>query len=253
MRVAEARKRCLILLAAGLMAVASLLAAPFEQLRPPGLPVGDMAFRALSLVNPAILTLIGVALGCWLAPRVGLEAPLASALARREALAPVLRRQIGPALIAGVVVAVVLLGYGWLSRDWFADAPSAASFQLPLVTKLLYGGVAEELLTRWGLMTLFVWIAWKLSGSRQPVPSWAYWMGAIIAALLFAAGHLPLLFTLMPSPPVKLLLAVLAGNALPGVLLGWLYWKRGLEAAMIAHALAHLIATLVAALASIGN
>ena len=113
--------------------------------------------------------------------------------------------------------------------------------------------MAEELHTRWGLMTRFVGIAWKVSGRRRLVPSWTYWVGAIIAPLLFAAGHLPLLFTLMPSPPVKMLLAVLAGNAIPGVLLGWLYWKRGLEAAMIAHALAHLIATLVAALTSIGN
>lgn len=245
-------RRCAIVSAAALVAVASLLATPFEQLRPPGFPVSDLAFRALSLINPAILTMAGVALGCWLAPKVGLDAPLAAALARRERVGPVLRRQTGPAVAVGVAVALVLIVYGWLSRDWFAGAPAAASFQPPLVTKLLYGGIGEELLTRWGLMTLFVWVAWKVAGGPAPVPSWCYWAGAMLAAVLFAIGHLPLLYMLMPAPPPLLILAVLLGNTLPGLLFGWLYWRRGIEAAMIAHALAHALATLVAALVQSG-
>ena len=40
----------------------------------------------------------------------------------------------------------------------------------------------------------------------------------------------------------------LAGNFIPGMLFGWLYWRRGLEAAMIAHALAHLLSTAALAL-----
>jgi hypothetical protein len=35
---------------------------------------------------------------------------------------------------------------------------------------------------------------------------------------------------------------IVAANALPGLLFGWLFWRRGLEAAMGAHALAHLFA-----------
>lgn len=245
-------RRCAILTGAALVAVASLMATPFEQLRPPGFPVGDMAFRAISLINPAILTLAGVALGCWLAPKVGLDAPLVDALARRERVGPVLRRQMGPAFVVGLAVALVLLVYGWLSRDWFAGAAAAESFQPPLVTKLLYGGIGEELLTRWGLMTLFVWIAWKVAGSGAPVPRWCHWAGAALAALLFAVGHLPILYMLMPAPPPQLIVAVLLGNALPGLMFGWLYWRRGIEAAMIAHALAHAVATLSAALVQSG-
>ncbi len=241
-------KRCLILLVAGLFAIASLLSAPLELLRPAGMPIGDMAFRGLALVNPVILLLIAVALGCRLAPKVALDAPLAGVVARGEPVAPVLRHQVGPAMLGGVAVALVLLGYGWLSRDWFANAPTALAFQPPLLAKLLYGGIAEELLTRWGLMTLFIWFAWKLTGSPARVPTWCYWTGALLAAALFAAGHLPVLYSLMPSPPLSLLVAVLAGNTLPGLLFGLLYWRRGLEAAMIAHALAHALAALVTVL-----
>jgi membrane protease YdiL (CAAX protease family) len=46
----------------------------------------------------------------------------------------------------------------------------------------------------------------------------------------------------MPDPPRTLVAMVLVGNSLPGMLFGWLFWRRGLEAAMIAHALAHLFA-----------
>ena len=70
---------------------------------------------------------------------------------------------------------------------------------------------------------------------------------AVPGALLFAAGHLPMLFFLLPEPPGVLILMVLAGNALPGLLFGWLFWRRGLEAAMIAHALAHLFGTIATA------
>jgi hypothetical protein len=37
--------------------------------------------------------------------------------------------------------------------------------------------------------------------------------------------------------------AVLLGNAIPEVLFGWLFSKKGVEAAMLAHMLAHLIST----------
>lgn len=236
-------KRCLILLAAGLVATASLLLAPLELLKPAEVPVDGMTFRVIALIQPAILVTLMTALGCWLAPKVGLDAPLTGALAKGGGAGAVLRRQIGPAALAGLIVAGVLLTYGWFSRDWMADAPAAYSFQPPLVSKLLYGGIAEELLTRWGLMTLFVWVAWKIGGSAATVPGWCYWTGVLLAALLFAAGHLPALYALVPSVSMPLLLAVLAANALPGVLFGVLYWKRGLEAAMLAHALAHAIAT----------
>ena len=48
-----------------------------------------------------------------------------------------------------------------------------------------------------------------------------------------------------PAPQLWLVAAVLLGNAVPGVLFGWLFWKKGIEAAMLAHTLAHLISSVV--------
>ena len=54
------------------------------------------------------------------------------------------------------------------------------------------------------------------------------------SALLFGAGHLPTTATLMPLTPLVITRALLL-NGLGGIVFGWLYWKRGLLAAMLAH------------------
>ncbi len=228
----------------GLVATLSLLSVPMEALQPPGMGFTATQFRLLALVNPLILVTGAVAIGCLLAHRVGLDAPVVRALLTREAAGPALRAQLGPATLVGAGVAALLSGYGWLTADLMAGVVPRG-FAMPLITKLLYGGIVEELLTRWGLMALFSWAAWRLTGARLPVRRGAYVAGAVAAALLFAAGHLPLLFMLMPDPPVAMVVMVLAGNAIPGLLFGWLFARHGLEAAIIAHALAHLLATLV--------
>lgn len=232
----------LALWALGILAVLSLLIAPLEVLQPPQLHFTALQFRLLSLINPLILMTATVALGCWLAPKVGLDAPVLRALVERRPAWPALRTQLAPALAIGAVVAAILLVYGRVTAPWFAAVPHP-DLTLPLLPKLLYGGVVEELLTRWGLMSLFVWVAWKLAGSPAPVPGWVYGAGAIAAALLFAAGHLPLLYVLTVDPPARMISAVLIGNAVPGLLFGWAFRRHGLEAAMLAHALAHLLST----------
>jgi hypothetical protein len=230
----------------GSAGIVTLLLAPLEVMMPPGMAMPTLAFRALAMINPLVLTALAVALGCWAAPRVGLDAPLLRALAERRPAGAIARRQAPAALAAGIVCALVLLAYGAISAPWL-EGTMVTAFRLPLATKLLYGGIVEELLMRWGVMSLFVWLGWKALGSRATVPAAAYVAGIAVAAALFAAGHLPALFALVPAPPTQLIVAVVVANAVPGLLLGVLFWRRGLEAAIAAHALAHLFVALAGA------
>jgi hypothetical protein len=221
----------LVLMAIGLAAVASMLLAPLEQLLPPGLEVP----RAALVIQPAILVLGCALLGWWAAPRAGLDAPVLGAATEKGDVAGPLRSAIGWGLSGGLAAAGVLFAYGLATGPYFAE--QQAGFELPMLTRVLYGGVAEEIMLRWGVMSLLALIALKLGLSRVS----AQWAGNVLAALLFAAGHLPALFALV-DPPGWLIAVVIGANALVGIVFGWLFMRRGLEAAMVAHALAHLIA-----------
>ena len=61
-----------------------------------------------------------------------------------------------------------------------------------------------------------------------------------LAAVLFGLGHLPATAALLPLTPAVVARAVVL-NGIAGVVFGWLYWRRGLEAAMVAHFCADLV------------
>lgn len=76
-------------------------------------------------------------------------------------------------------------------------------------------------------------IAWILRGH-------AIWLAIVIAAVLFAAGHLPAVAAVSPLT-TALIARTLVLNSLAGIAFGWLYWRCGLEAAMVAHFSADLV------------
>ena len=90
-------------------------------------------------------------------------------------------------------------------------------------------------------MTLIVWISSKVFKGERPT---AYWIGIVLAALIFAIGHLPVVFNTIEEPSIILLTYVMIGNSVGGLIFGWLYWKKGLESAFIAHMFTHVILVL---------
>jgi membrane protease YdiL (CAAX protease family) len=121
----------------------------------------------------------------------------------------------------------------------------ANTVSIPIAAKVFYGGITEEVLMRWGVMTAMIWLPWRIWQKKTGAPKRAYVVGAIVvAAVLFGVGHLPAAMAMGIKLTAPVIVYVVVGNALPGVLFGVLYWRNGIEAAMIAHALAHVIATL---------
>lgn len=240
-------KIALRLMLLGSVGIASLLLMPLERVVPIALPA--LVVRLLGAIQPTVLMIAFAVLGAWLAPKVGLDAPLLRAAIEKRPMKPILRSQLPAAMLVGMLVAGVILFYDAFYAPRLVAANAVpAGFEVPLVTRLLYGGIVEELMLRWGAMSLFVWLVWKASRSGQTIPGWCYWLGLTLAALLFAAGHLPLLFSLQASPSAELVGAVLVGNSIGGMLFGWLFWRKGLEASIMAHAFAHAFAAAGAAL-----
>lgn len=235
-RLTQSKRLLVGLTVLALAGVASLTLAPLGSLAPPGL--SPDTFRWLALVQPAILAIGAALIGHFFAHRVGLDAPLVRAVLHRQAAGRLLLRQISAGAIGALFAGGVLIIYSAVTADSLRQ-----TFTLPLSTRLLYGGVAEEIIARWGVMSLFVWASWRLANSSVPVQAHHFWIGNFLAALMFALGHLPILFALGDaSPETGIVAAVLFGNLLTALIFGWLYSRRGLEAAMFAHAGAHVIA-----------
>jgi membrane protease YdiL (CAAX protease family) len=95
----------------------------------------------------------------------------------------------------------------------------------------VYAAVTEEAIYRLGAMTLVVWLA-TLAGRRSPEPASApiVWLGIGISAVLFGLAHV----ANVPDAPHPIVRAVVL-NGFAGTVLGWLYWRRGFEAAVVAH------------------
>ncbi|HEX8287228.1 MAG TPA: CPBP family glutamic-type intramembrane protease [Pyrinomonadaceae bacterium] len=204
------------------------------------------ALKLLSLVQPTIILTVAVVVGAALGSKVGLSAPVAEALAGGENLVPAFKSQIIPGITGGFVggASIVLIAFLWnpfLPPEAVARISELGSF-VPLPTRLLYGGITEELLLRWGLLTLLVWVLWRLFQSGMGEPKSVYFIAAIIiSSIVFGIGHLPVAYMLLPDATVALTLFVIVGNSVFGLIAGFLYWKKGLESAIIAHMLAHVV------------
>jgi Type II CAAX prenyl endopeptidase Rce1-like len=211
------------------------------------LPLPPIVIKLVNLVFPTFLLSIGVSIGVNLAHKVGLSAPFSEAIANGISQKILfIRPQIIPGLIGGLVGGVVislwfLLWESSLPSDFLAKGEELSK-STPLLTRILYGGITEELMIRWGLMTLIVFLAWRIFQQAQGVPHPAYVIGAIVvSSLAFGLGHLPLAFALTTQVTTSLILYIVIGNSLFGLIAGYLYWQKGLEAAIIAHMLTHLV------------
>jgi membrane protease YdiL (CAAX protease family) len=241
-------KTFLALFGLGLLGVLSLIPTLLGQLEtlPPAL--ADLSLPvalAVSLINSVLLLAVAVAIGTLLAHRVGLRSVVAEKVRQGAAIWPQLRPNIAMSFLSGLIFAVITIAADALinpfgDTELLSEAFTETNPFSQLVLGLLYGGIVEELLLRWGFMTLLVWLGWLLFQRGQGLPRPALvWTAIILAALLFGIGHLPALAALVALTPLLVARTILL-NALGGVLFGWLFWRRSLEVAMLAHASAHI-------------
>lgn len=189
------------------------------------------ALRVLAALQPALLMLIGTALGVHLADGLGFRSWLTSKL-RGETIpfpAPLLPLVLGLAVGFGVAVADVAF-LSMISEDMARPAQFSPMDRLAALT---YGAIAEELIMRYGLLSLFVWMLTAPFKRALPHPL-VVWVMITFVAVLFGAGHLPAMaqLTELTGPIIARTIAL---NAALGIVVGWLLWKRGLEASVMAH------------------
>lgn len=211
---------------------AALLGLPGLAILPFVIPVPDGVPLVAILVNPLILLILAAIAGAWAAPKAALGSILILG-------SDVRLRHLGGWALAGLLlgIAISLLDHA-TARFWTTgDHPTLREGRdaADLALGLLYGGLTEEVLLRWGVMSLLALGLLRL----LPRPL-ALWLAAALAAVAFALAHLPALFLEGSTITAALIAHSLIWNSLLGLAYGAAFLRAGLEAAILAHMATHL-------------
>ncbi len=229
----------------GVLALIPMILDTVGTLPPEMLDLPPAAVVLVSLAQSMILLAIAVAAGTILAHRLGLRSLVADRVRVGTPIWPELRPHIGlavglGALFFAVVVILDLILAPFADVEMVNGAPGFIDLVSALVMGILYGGITEELLLRWGVMSFIAWAGWRLlqRDRREPGPG-MMWAAIALSALLFGIGHLPALAQIAPLT-MPLIVRTVGLNALGGLVFGWLFWKYSLEVAMVSHATFHV-------------
>jgi len=198
-----------------------------------GLPV--MVIMLAQLVQSAILFSIAIFVGLKLIKRFNFHLPVLEAVVDHKDYKKVVKEISGLSMLLGIVTAVTIYVTDFLF-SLQGSTLSTSQDLAPIWQKLLaalYGGITEEILMRLFLMMVFVWIGTKIIRRKQPNQA-VIIISILLAAVIFGLGHLPITASLTKITPIIVTRAIVL-NGIGGVVFGWLFWKKGLEAAMIAH------------------
>ncbi len=116
------------------------------------------------------------------------------------------------------------------------------------VASVVYGGVIEEVMLRLFFMSLLSFIIWKIfykKCDKESIPTLVFVAANIIAAVLFAAGHLPATYMLFGKLTPIIIVRCFLLNGAFGLLFGWLYRKYGIVYSMLSHALLHIVSKVI--------
>ncbi len=207
------RSRFLLLWSAGVASVVLVLPYALDLQRKvlEALPAPLWVLAMFSLLQSALLLAVAVFVGLRAADAVGLRTPLTNAIAARAGVREALSA-LGPAsaVAIGVGAAVLIVGlelvvFRPLTPEFQEAAAAVSPSRIEGFLASFYGGIGEEILTR-----------------------------------LFLVSDLPAVASVSPLTAI-LVTRTIVLNSLAGIAFGWLYWRRGLEAAMIAHFSADLL------------
>lgn len=221
-----------------------------ELLVNPPVPL-PVVFLLSLLQNTVILSLL-IGVGLILTAKVGLPGALLIEDWRSgKGIGERLRAIIQPALMTGVGVGVTVLVLIFvLLKKELPHLPLGKAALMPVWKRLLvclYGGLTEEIMMRVFLFSLLVWLLSKIWRSGTGAPGrQVFWAANIILGLLFGLGHLA---SVVPLTPITLnvVVAALLLNSIASLAFTHLYWKRGLEAAMLAHLVADFMLFVIGA------
>jgi membrane protease YdiL (CAAX protease family) len=233
-------KLFLILLVAGILANIAVIpyALSLALMRTTELPVSFPVAVLIQIIQAAVFFSIAIFVGLFLGKKVGLGAPVLEGWLKAEPVKEKLMSILKISILLGVLVGVTLFFLDRVVFAYFIEPITASQAEPPLWQRFLasfYGGIGEEIGMRLFLMTLIVWISSKIRRMQNGLPTnLGVWIAIILISVIFGLGHLPMTAKFQQITALVVLRAVIL-NGIAGIVFGWLYWKKGLESAVISH------------------
>jgi membrane protease YdiL (CAAX protease family) len=198
-------------------------------------PLPPLLLFLLSVIQSAFFLAIAIYFGLKASQSVGLPLPLTKVPKKKT---------VRLSIISGLIVGVVLYGADLIFISQSDLTALRGDFLIPFWQRLLtplYGGITEEIFLRLFFVSALAWVVSKIFTQKQPAKNTTLMWGVVIAsAVVFGLLHLPTMAEITPLT-MFLVIRTLLLNAVGGLVFGWLYWKKGLESAMISHAVADIV------------
>jgi hypothetical protein len=227
---------------AGSLAILPYSYSLMKQMNPPVAPEALLPLiLAVTVIVELLLAAVAIGIGLGLGPPltlarmiVPLDASGLTSAGRR--IWEIAGKPLAIGMVLGVVMGIIASKIDLEPGGKGMNLTSPSAWEGLLAS--IGAGTREEIWLRLGLMTLCAWVAMffarAIAGQRSGPTSTVIWIANVLAALAFAAIHIPQAYALL-GLTVPLLIFIFVGNGVPGLVFGWLYWRRGLIAAMIAH------------------
>ena len=184
-----------------------------------------------SLILGAILVFVGL----WVSSSSNLGAPVLARIFSRKPVNKLINwNSILSSILLATLVALFLLGLFELQSELYPISGKISRPSKPFYAIVsLSAGISEEIMFRLGLMSLIITVIQFLKKAENPSNK-IVWTGIIISALFFGVIHLPLSKNFVELTPFTIGVTMI-GNLITGSTFGWIFWKRGLLIAIIAH------------------
>jgi hypothetical protein len=187
-----------------------------------GGPINPQTVWLRALMEAVFLLAPASVLGLWLGKKVDLAK---------------ISDRVHSYIIPSITVGLALALPGLAGRFMFSEGDFGPGMGNPTpldwLLRSLSAALTEEIAFRLGLMTLFVWMI-RLIVRKPAFDKPSLWIGNLLAALVFAGAHLPPILS-VDVPNWNLVVLVVVFNSLAGVVMGWLYVRYCLLAAVFAH------------------
>lgn len=246
-------KLYIILLIASILGIIAVI--PYTLTLEGGLPNIQVPLYVLltaQIIQSTILFAITIFIGLILAKKVGFGLPILEGLLEGKEVKNYLKSILPISIILGIIAGVLIIGLDNLFSYLGAVINVSQTQLIPPAWQgflaSFYGGINEELLLRLFVMTLLVYVFFKIKKTSTGKPTKiGIWLSIILAAIIFGIGHLPAVAGITALTPI-LIIRTIVLNSVGGIIFGWLYWKNGLESAMIAHFSADIVLHVIPAL-----